>query len=180
MKKLLNNPFAVGGLVLAAVTAGFWPQIESKFASSKPRPRLIASGAPGAPGAPDQSAGAGDAGTLNQRIRQAFETNSFAPVTRNPFVFVDKQVSAPAPVVAAPAQETQSVRLGAIWMQEGVSLALLDHRIAVAGDKIGFIEVGEITSDGVWLVHQGDRVFLQLGEQHSFEQSTEPSVHAPP
>jgi len=176
VKKLLNNPIAVGILVLAALVAGFWPQIESSFAAPRRRPAPPVTAAEIVAA---EVATPGDAASLSRQIRQIFDKNSFAPSGRNLFAYQDEKVIVAAPVEKPAVVATQTVRLAAIWLQAGVSLAQLDHQIATTGDEIGFIRVAEISPDGVWLVQQGARVFLQLGEQHTFEQSTEPSAPAP-
>ncbi len=178
MKKLLNNPVAVGLLALTALVTGFWPQIKANLAARNHRPPPAAP-APGEAAALEAAVGPGDAGSLSRQLRQIFEKNTFAPSGRDPFTFHEEKVVAVAAPEAPAARETLSIQLAAIWMQEGASLALLNHQIAITGDKVGFIQVAEISPDGVWLLQTGTRVFLHLGEQHTFEQSTEPSAPAP-
>jgi len=66
-------------------------------------------------------------------------------------------------VDAGPAH-TETVRLTAIWEQDGSIYILLNGRICGAGDTVGRITIASIEREGVWLTHWKGRDFVPLGQ----------------
>lgn len=164
MRKLLNNPLVVGLMVLFAVGLGFWPQIQERLAASPAGPIEAAAPEPTAPEpvTPDR--------ILPERIAQILTTIRVPETARDLFRFPEIATTAAAHTPAAEAVlHTETVRLSAIWRQSGADLALLNDRVTAVGERLGGIELAEVTPEGVWLLHQGNRTLLPLGQQHTFE-----------
>lgn len=58
---------------------------------------------------------------------------------------------------------TETLRLAAIWQQEGEQLAFVNGRIVHAGETIGRLTLDTFERDGIWLTHWKGRDFLRLG-----------------
>jgi hypothetical protein len=157
MKKILNNPWVVGVLALAAVAfvahsliparsgASVVAVEESEQVSEEP----LAAEAPG---------GGGD-------IRDALKELTVASNARDPFS--PRAKAAAVLLVAAekvPLPDiVETIRLTALWTQNGATYALINERIQCVGDKVGGLTVETATQDGVWVTHWKGRDFLALG-----------------
>jgi hypothetical protein len=158
MKKLLNNPWVVGALALAALA----------FVAHSLIPANGGSGAgvvedaganPLAGGEPSEAVAA--TGSVHDAIKE-LSTNS---ATRDPFSPRAKI----AAHIAAPAEKTpqpdvvETIKLTALWTQDGATFALINDRVCKAGEKLGRITIDVATQDGVWVTHWRGRDFLALG-----------------
>ncbi|ATC65500.1 hypothetical protein CMV30_16965 [Nibricoccus aquaticus] len=160
MKKLLNNPWVVGVLALAAVAfvahslipAGGSPGV-SEVAEDAGNGEL--------PGG-ESSGTTADAGSVRDAIK---ELSGNPAATRDPFSSRAKAVAVSAtPAEKVPAPDVvETVRLTALWTQNGGTYALINERICRVGDKLGRITIETATQDGVWVTHWKGRDFIALG-----------------
>lgn len=175
MRRLLNNPWIVLGLVVVAIALALWPEIAQRFASPGKKPAIFAGSAASPVDVPVDPGSA-----LTARIRQAFADATFGEPVRDPFAFSEQPAEPPPGPESAVHVQTQTVRVTAIWMQDGSSLALVNGKVAASGDRVGFLDITEIKPDGVWFADSGHRTFLTVGEEQTFEKTPEPSAPAQP
>jgi hypothetical protein len=152
MRKLLNKPWFVGGLVATALLLAVL------------RPGQGA-GVRDASMAPPESADLpAVAVALGERapnpVSFALEALPARTAVSDPFAVRPGQV--------ALRTVTETIRLSGIWTQNGATLILINDRILRAGDEIGSLTVQSADQDGVWVAHAGKRDFLSLGETRSF------------
>ncbi len=160
MKKLLNNPWVVGVLALAAVA--FVAHSLIPGGGSSGMPAVVEDTGASEPASADSSATTTDAVNVRDAIK---ELSGSPAATRDPFSSRAKTVTASAaPVEKAPAPDVvETVRLTALWTQDGGTYALINDRICRVGDKLGRITLETATQDGVWVTHWKGRDFIALG-----------------
>lgn len=161
MRKLLNKPWVVALLALLAVALVAQSLLDR-------RPRRVRPVAPEATEAMDSDLDAestagshGGAGSL----AEALGSLSLPDQLPDPFAPRRQRVAE----VAVEARETgpdqtDTVRLTAIWEQDGAAFVVLNGRICRVGDSLGRITVATIERDGVWLTHWKGRDFVRLGQ----------------
>lgn len=156
MKKLLNNPWFVGVLALAAVVFVARSLIPARAGVSVAATEEVGEAVPGEPMTPAA------VGTGN--IQDALKEIVITPGARDPF-----SPRAKATVVQAvgekvlPPDIVETIRLTALWTQDGTTYALINNRIHCVGDRVGSLTVDTATQDGVWVTHWKGRDFLALG-----------------
>jgi hypothetical protein len=158
MKKLLNNPWFVGVLALAAVAFVAHSLIPVDGGSA-----VIAEESSVDESTSDISGQTTpEAGSVRDAIK---ELSGNAAATRDPFSTRAK--AAPAVVAqvekAPPPDLVETIRLTALWTQNGETYALINDRICRAGDKLGRLTLETATHEGVWVTHWKGRDFLAIG-----------------
>jgi hypothetical protein len=156
MKKLLNNPWFVGALALAAVAFVARTLIPAR--AGVPVAEIVDSGEMASSEVVTPSAGgAGD-------IQDALKEISVTPNARDPFSPRAKAAAVQTIVEKTPLPDiVETIRLTALWTQDGATYALINDRIQCVGDKVGSLTVEKVTQDGVWVTHWKGRDFLGLG-----------------
>lgn len=158
MKKLLNNPWVVGVLALVAIAF-----VANSLIPAGGGPAVVAD-EPVAeqPGDGQNSGVVAESGGM----REALKELSISSATRDPFSRRAKTEVVKTQVVekAAPPDLVETVKLTALWSQDGDTFALLNGRICRAGDKLGRLTLDKATQDGVWLTHWKGRSFVELGQ----------------
>ena len=157
MRKLLNNPWIVAALALAAAA----------FVGQSLWPRRIVAGLAVVPAA----ASAAETPTADQpaaggvAVLSAEELLALTgPATRrDPFAPGAKSVAALAAIEKARPDLLDTVHLTAVWSQDGAIYAVINGSIVQPGDAIGRLKLESATTDGVWLVHWKGRDHLELG-----------------
>jgi hypothetical protein len=160
MRKLLNKPWFVAVLALAAVFAVGRELLPSGGAANDDGVSWLSDdGAGTEPAAADVSGDAID-------VRVALQELGAITVGRDPFAPRAKTSSHLASARdATPSPDLiDTVKLTALWMQAGETYALLNARICRAGDILGRLTLESATPDGVWLTHWKGRDFLKLGQ----------------
>lgn len=161
MRKLLNSPWFVTVLALAAAVAvavKVWPQ-RSTFASVRPE----AATAPEAAPAPEE----GERGPVRQSVAKALKALVIPPGVRDPFALPvrteaadhEKSAGGPTPEVI------ERIRLSAIWVQGTAVLLLFDGRVCAPGDTIGRCTIESADIDGAWIRHYEERTYLHVGQE---------------
>lgn len=161
MRKLLNKPWFVAVLALAAIGA-VWYSLAPYIGSPAPAPAPIAEPEPEpqaeAAAEPESPSAAIDA------LKQILQTK----VARDPFAVASTAPSAQAAaaVEAAPPEPDieETVRLGALWTQHGATLIFMNDRVHQVGDTIGRITLSKADATGVWLTHPHGETFLEVGK----------------
>jgi hypothetical protein len=160
MKKILNNPWVVGALALAAVA----------FVANS----LIPAGGGGSGVLPAEDAGAyedttetvvADGASDSGSIRDAMKELPQGSTARDPFASRKKAVAVAAATeekVTAP-DIVETVRLTALWTQDGETFALINNRVCRSGEALGGLTLESATQDGVWLTHWKGRDFVAIG-----------------
>lgn len=161
MRKLLNKPWFVALLAIAAIAA-VWSSLAP--AVKTPRP------ATNVPAEPEPASAATEP-TTNSEAQSAPSPDTLkqlppAKPTRDPFA-----VSKPAQS-AKPADERVSdepdlidtVHLTALWTQDGATLIYLNDHIQHVGDTIGRLTIDSATPQGIWLSHAKGKTFLETGK----------------
>jgi hypothetical protein len=158
MKKLLNNPWFVGVLALVAVAFVAHSLIPANGGSGSAIVEQT-----GGEEMTDGDTGHPAGGVVD--VRRALDELSGGAPTRDPFSMRAK--TAPAAVVqvekAPPPDLVETVRLTALWTQNGETFALINDRICRVGDKLGRLTLETATHDGVWVAHWKGRDFLAIG-----------------
>jgi len=160
MKKLLNNPWIVGALALGAVAFVAHSLIPTDGSSGVVA--VVEDAAEPELAGGDSSGTAMGAGSVRDAIK---ELSGNPAATRDPFSSRAKAVTTSAsPAEKAPAPDVvETVRLTALWTQDGGTYALINDRICRVGDKLGRITLETATQDGVWVTHWKGRDFIALG-----------------
>lgn len=159
MRKLFNNPWFVTALALIAF-AFVGASLRSKpvVSSSIRVEGLAASSAQSSP--EEQSA----LEKTPKSIDAALKELALAGATRDPFASRPKvQLASPAAERITVPDSVDTVRLSAIWTQDGQTYVLINGQIHQAGDQISKIKIESATQDGVWVTHWKGRDFLSLG-----------------
>ena len=157
MKKLLNNPWFVGALALVAVVFVARTLIPARAGvamGSIGETGEVGSGEPMTPPA---------TGTLG--IQEALKEIAVTPNARDPFSSRARATVAAQTGVEKidPPDIVETIRLTALWTQNGATYALINDRIRCVGDKVGSLTLEAATQDGVWVTHWKGRDFLPLG-----------------
>lgn len=158
MKKLLNKPWFVGILALAACGFVIQALLPERRAATNPVVEVAAG--PETTSDPEQA-------PAPISIAAALHALAASPATRDPFA---PRIKNRATKITADKPEPDSieiVRLSALWSQGGETLLLLNGRIVQVGDEIGRLKVESATQDGIWLTHWKGRDFLPLGADFS-------------
>jgi hypothetical protein len=166
MRNWLNNPWVVAALAVAAlalVAKSFYFQSEEGASPAARRSAAIAPLPTGETAALD-----GD----------ALKTLLAPSGPRDPFGELSRPEAAAAPAAAA----TDTVRLSAIWTQNGETFVLIDGHVLQAGDRLGRLRIESATQEGVWIGHGRTRDFISFGRTATLITPTEPAPapQAPP
>lgn len=170
MKKLLNKPWFVALLAIAAIGA-VWHTLAPYFSTPKPAAPIVADPAPstGAPAGveePTASSVTDENGIplIADLLKQVLPTK----VARDPFAI---SVTTPSSQIqqqgeSAPAEPdiVETVRLNALWTQNGGTLAFVNNEVHRAGDVIGRLKIESMGPRGIWLSHAKGQVFLEVGK----------------
>ena len=157
MRKWLNNPWIVAALAVAAlalVAKSFYSPSEGGASSTARRSAAIAPLPMGETAALD-----GD----------ALKALAAPPASRDPFGEL------PRPEAAAVLTDTDTVRLSAIWTQNGETFVLIDGHVLQAGDRLGRLRIESATQEGVWIGHGRTRDFISFGRTATLITPTEPA-----
>jgi len=158
MKKLLNNPWVVGALALAALAFVAHSLIPASGGSSAGIVEDTGAN-PLAGGESSETVAA--TGSVHDAIKEL----SSSSATRDPFsprAKIATQNTAPAEKTPQP-DVVETIRLTALWTQDGATYALINDRVCKAGEKLGRITVDVATQDGIWVTHWKGRDFIALG-----------------
>ena len=163
MRKLLNKPWFVAVLAVAALAMVAW----SVFDQSGPAyARTSQAGDADDWATPvddnfDFAEGLDSEGSINDALNSLV----IQEVARDPFLPL-REGGKQSPVIGetprAP-DEYDSIRLTAIWEQGTILLLMINNRIHQVGDTIGRLRIDSATTDGVWITHWKGRDFLPFG-----------------
>ncbi len=162
MRKYLNNPWIVTALAVAAI-AFVWFSLAPTAAT----PSADALAALPAPAEVDAQPTAEPSTTDSPPRQTALEALKLLvqpKITQDPFA--SRATNEPAKTLEKTADPDllDTVRLSALWTQNGTTLVLLNERICNVGDAIGRLTIESATPQGVWLSHYKGRSFLALGK----------------
>ena len=159
MRKLLNNPWFVTALALIALA----------FVGASLRPKRVVT-APVITEAP--AAGASQSVPEEQSspektpssIDEALKQLALTGASRDPFASRPKVpvATSAADRIAVP-DSVDTMRLSAIWTQQGQTYVVINGQIHQPGDQISKIKIESATQEGVWVTHWKGRDFLSLG-----------------
>lgn len=156
MRKLLNKPWVVALLALAAVAL-----VAQSLVDRPQRPRRVVAEVVDETVEDPSASPSAPAGSLVEALA------SLSLPDQLPDPFAPRHLRT-AEVVAEVRDTgpdvTETVRLTAIWEQDGATFILLNGRICRTGDSVGRITVASIGRDGVWLTHWKGRDFVRLGQ----------------
>lgn len=175
MKKLLNKPWFVALLAAAAVLL-----MAQALLDSVQRPGYSAG--PGAVSETSPEETAEPAQVAPQTLRDALAALSLPESITDPFL-PRATVSRPEDAADAPPpdeQVTETIRLAAIWQQDGEVLLLINGRICRAGESVGRLTIETATLEGIWLTHWKGRDFLPLGNTFTLVTPTRPGAAQSP
>lgn len=165
MRKLLNKPWFVALLAIAALAA-VWTSLAPYFGSPPAAP-VVAEEPTDSSQNPAPAATSED----NSTPATASPIRQIAPakVSRDPFAVAVSAQPKPdnTATEAAPAEPdiVETVRLGALWTQNGQTLVYLNDHVYRAGDSIGRMRIDSATVQGIWLSHPQGKDFLEVGKQ---------------
>lgn len=176
MRKLLNKPWVVALLALGAVAFVVHSLLPKKTVYGTAAAGVESPSGEEAVVDPDvQSAGA------RHDIRAALKEISITPDLRDPFTPRVQTPAASSSHAESPAEpdSVESVKLTALWVQDGTTFALLNGRVCQPGDNIGRLMYETATVDGVWLTHWKGRDFIALGASFTLTTPARKQVLAP-
>lgn len=166
MRKLLNNPWVVGALALAALAFVGMPLLPRQSAVVSPESTdshalVVVDDAVSVDGSGEETLPAGSAPT---DIALALKELAIATPLRDPFAARTKALPALVFAEQAPvADSVDTLRLSAIWIQGATTFVLINGAIRQAGDVFSRFKIESATRDGVWVTHWKGRDFLSLG-----------------
>jgi hypothetical protein len=163
MRKLLNNPWVVGALALAALAFVGMPLLPRQSAGGSPdsQSSVVVDDAVSVDETGEETL---PAGAAPSDIALALKELAITTPLRDPFAARIKTL--PASVIAEQAPVPDSVdtlRLSAIWIQGANTFVLINGAIRQAGDAFSRFKIESATRDGVWVTHWKGRDFLSLG-----------------
>jgi hypothetical protein len=162
MRKLLNNPWVVGALALAALVFVGMPLLPRQSAAeSTDSSSAVADDGVSLDESGEQTL---PAGAAPSDIAVALKELAITTPLRDPFAARTKAL--PASVIAEQAAVPDSVdtlRLSAIWIQGANTFVLINGAIRQAGDAFSRFKIESATREGVWVTHWKGRDFLSLG-----------------
>jgi hypothetical protein len=152
MRKLLNKPWFVAVLALAALVA-----VATAFLPGGGKFKIRGLGL----STDSTETSPSNDGELKMSAWAMVQKIQIPVNLRDPFAVKTKAVEivekAPEPDVV------DTVHLSALWMQDGQTLALINDHICETGDQIGHLKFESATQDGVWISHWKGRDFLKIG-----------------
>lgn len=95
-------------------------------------------------------------------VVEAMKELAVTTVLTDPFASRIKPVVETVVAEVVP-EVVDTVRLSAIWTQDGATYILINGQIHQAGDEISRIKIESATQEGVWVAHWKGRDFLTLG-----------------
>jgi len=159
MKKLLNNRWFVTALVLIAVAFVSFSLRGQHVIAAPAAPEVTAS--VGAEAGPDVKSPADPA---PKSIDETLKELTLPAGPRDPFAIRPKPVVAAATAESAAAiSSVDTLKVSAIWTQQGQTYVLINGRIHEAGDEISRIKIESASQEGVWVSHWKGRDFIALG-----------------
>ncbi|MBE2215439.1 MAG: hypothetical protein IAE82_16310 [Opitutaceae bacterium] len=161
MRKLLNKPWVVAVLVLLAVVL-----VAQSLLDRSPQPvhrdAAVDAAEPEDGSAEEVSGTDVRAGSLVEALARI----SLPEELPDPFAPRRARATETAPEIReAGPDQTETVKLSAIWEQDGVAFVLLNGRVCQAGDVVGRMTVDSIEGEGIWLTHWKGRDFVRLGQE---------------
>lgn len=180
MKALLNNPWVVGALCIAALITVYLRLFDTKSRTSVPPPVAQPVAAVG-PVEPQPAVtpvtvqsvdSSGDAGPIVGKW--------IDKVTRDPFQRMqDDNRRFSAEITPGDSSEgasppslspDQPLRLHAIFVNGSNRIAVINSTFLKVGDRVAGFRVSQIKSDGVWLQGATDKQWLEFGQAQKQEQ----------
>lgn len=159
MRKLLNKPWFVAVLAVLAIALIARSLLPSRVlttagggASTSDEPTESAVAVETTPPAPS-SPGA---------IRAALNELAIPASLRDPFASKTKAVAVTVERVPEP-DISETLRVSAIWIQDGSSYVLANQHIYKIGDRVGRCTLESANRDGVWVSHWKGRDFVAIG-----------------
>lgn len=171
MRKLLNNPWIVAALALAAVAfvgTSLWPKPMRgvAVAAVEPSPDSTDSG--------EQVPVAVEGASLS--MEQALQSLAVTTLPADPFASRPKHTAESLTEQIYVPDTTETVKLSAIWTQEGKTYVLINGQIHEAGDHIDGIKIESANQEGVWVGHWKGRDFVGLGGDFTLVTPAKPTV----
>jgi hypothetical protein len=159
MKKLLNNPWVVGALALAAL-ALVGKSLLPKRAANEVQVLSIQENSGSESNENDSEPGRG--GTTD--IGVALKELPISSTARDPFSTRTKAAVLTSLGDQNPVPDAvDTLRLSAIWIQGATTFVVINGSIRQAGDEFSRFKIESTTRDGVWVTHWKGRDFLALG-----------------
>jgi hypothetical protein len=159
MRKYLNNPWIVTALALGAV-AFVWSSLRpargGQVAQTVESGGSLVEEVTTDASAPTEFAAMSIEQALNAVALTSLPVDPFAP----------RKSAAPLSLTEEPAVPdfVDTVKLSAIWTQEGRTYVVINDTIHEAGDEISRIRIESATQHGVWVAHWKGRDFVALGD----------------
>ena len=161
MRKLLNSPWFVTSLVLAALI------FLGRSYLSKPSDAVQAQ--------PDAEVAAGDLSANGddgappppRSVAEALRALVIPPGGHDPFAVIAR-AEAPGPNETgnpAVVEVVEHLRLSASWVQNGAVLLLFDGQVCQPGDTLSQCTIEPADIDGAWVRHPGGRTHLSVGQE---------------
>ena len=169
MKKLLNNPWVVGALALAAL-ALVGMSLLPKRASNEAQ--VYSTEGSASAELADHGSELGEGGATD--VSAALKELAIAGTPRDPFSSRTKAaLIAPFDEQTPVPDSVDTLRLSAIWVQGATTFVLINGSIRQVGDEFSRFKIESTSRDGVWVTHWKGRDFLSLGVDFTL---TTPSV----
>ncbi len=171
MRKLLNKPWFVVVLALAALLAVGW-----QFLPGSQKPAPVAGGEP-----VEESQVTGEEGEVAPRlsVTDALKAIMLPTIIRDPFALPPKPTATEGEqVVAATSEIVERLHVSAIWVQGAAVYLLANGRVCQPGDTIDRFTIETAAIDGAWIKHSGGRSFVPVGQDCTVK-STVPTASVP-
>jgi hypothetical protein len=170
MRKLLNNPWIVTALALAAVAfvgSSLWPK-QMRGAAAVAAENTSSDASP----VSDQALASGEGAILS--VDQALQSLAVKTLPLDPFAGRPKPIAEDTAEQIRSPDTVETVKLSAVWTQEGKTFALINGQVHEAGDSIASITIESASQDGIWVGHWKGRNFVGLGSDFTLVTPAKP------
>lgn len=157
MRKLLNKPWFVSTLALTAC-AVVWNSVRT-------RPSTVVTVGMEEPAAtPVETAeNTTNAPSTHMSMDEILKGLTAGLIPRDPFAARPRETATQLREQTTVPDSVDTLKLSAIWTQEGRTFVIINGQIHQVGDEISRIKIESASPDGVWLAHWKGRDFMTLG-----------------
>jgi hypothetical protein len=157
MRKLLNKPWFVSALALTAC-AVVWNSVRPGHNT------VVTAGMEEAATATAETAeNTTTASTAGMPMDEILKGLTAGLVPRDPFAARPREMATSLREQPTVPDFVDTLKLSAIWTQEGRTFVIINGQIHQVGDEISRIKIESASLDGVWLAHWKGRDFVTLG-----------------
>jgi hypothetical protein len=175
MRKLLNKPWFVAVMVMAAALLVGNSLLPSRATRSDHAAPAVAEALPSPP---EAEAVAATDPNAPRSLASALKALALPPLARDPFALPPKP-EALAEKAAPEPDFVDTLLLTALWTQNNTTFALINGHITKPGDEIGRVKFESATREGIWVSHWKGRDFVTVGQRFTLNTPAKQAASSP-